>query len=402
MNLAIRDIRHDLARFFFTAVGVGMLLMIVMGMGGIYRGIVDDALLLANRIGADLWVVQQHTRGPFAEISRVPLNLEDRLRAVPGVLDARAFVSHTIQREHRGQPLRMVVQGLSWPGDKGRWLPLVVGRSLEAAHYEMVADALLGLELGECIPLGRDVYTVVGITRGMVGQSGDGMAFFTVRDALAIQFDNAPESVRLERAARKARSGRLDISQTQPFLTERLSGPSSALPAAARPLASAVLVQLAPGQNVKSVSDIVSGWTDVSVYSRDEQQELLMKTVDRPRRQLGLFRVLLVVVSAIVMALILYTLTLDKVHDIAMLKLMGARNRVIVGLILQQAILLGFLGYVFAFLAKDWVFPLFPRRVIITPEDLFLLAVVVLIISVLASLLGIWKAMRVQPNEVVS
>ena len=45
------------------------------------------------------------------------------------------------------------------------------------------------------------------------------------------------------------------------------------------------------------------------------------------------------------MALIIYTLTLDKAHDIAMLKLIGARNRVIVGLILQQALLLGAVGY---------------------------------------------------------
>ena len=72
--------------------------------------------------------------------------------------------------------------------------------------------------------------------------------------------------------------------------------------------------------------------------------------MDRARRQLGLFRALLIVVSAISMALILYTLTIDKLHDIAMLKLIGARNRVILGLILQQALLLGLLGYGIAYL----------------------------------------------------
>ncbi len=67
--------------------------------------------------------------------------------------------------------------------------------------------------------------------------------------------------------------------------------------------------------------------------------------VDKARRQLGLFRVILVIVSTIIMALILYTLTLDKIHDIAVLKLIGARNSVIGGLILQQAILMGTLGH---------------------------------------------------------
>ena len=149
MNLAIRDIRHNAGRFIFTTLGIGLLLMIVMGMGGIYRGLIYEATLLVDRVGADLWVVQGTTRGPFAEISRVPGNLEDRVRAVPGVAQARRFVSHTIQREHQGKPLRMVVQGLAWPDDRGEWVPLVAGRALGQAHYEMIADRSLGLPLGE-------------------------------------------------------------------------------------------------------------------------------------------------------------------------------------------------------------------------------------------------------------
>ena len=66
MNLAVRDIRHNAGRFAFTTVGIGMLLMIVMGMGGIYRGLIHEATLLVDRVGADLWIVQGRTRGPFA------------------------------------------------------------------------------------------------------------------------------------------------------------------------------------------------------------------------------------------------------------------------------------------------------------------------------------------------
>ena len=72
MNLAWKDIQHNLGRFALTTLGIGMLLMIVMGMGGIYRGLIEDATLLIERIGADVWVVQRDTRGPFAEVSRVP------------------------------------------------------------------------------------------------------------------------------------------------------------------------------------------------------------------------------------------------------------------------------------------------------------------------------------------
>ena len=151
------------------------------------------------------------------------------------------------------------------------------------------------------------------------------------------------------------------------------------------------------------VAATVAAWPDVSVHTRDGQEQLLVHgMIDKARRQIGLFRALLVIISTIIMALILYTLTLDKIHDIAMLKLMGARNAMIAGLILQQALLLGALGYGIAWVVGGWVFPRFPRRVLIAPEDLWGLAVVVALISVLASLLGIWKAMRVEPNKVLS
>lgn len=107
MNLALHDIRHNRGRFILTALGIGLLLMIVLGMSGIYRGMIVDALVLVDHMDADLWVVQRSTRGPFAEISRVPSKLENRLRAVPGVQNARNFVMHTVQREHRGRPLRI-------------------------------------------------------------------------------------------------------------------------------------------------------------------------------------------------------------------------------------------------------------------------------------------------------
>ncbi|MCB1208411.1 MAG: ABC transporter permease [Verrucomicrobiales bacterium] len=403
MNLAVRDIRHNSGRFAFTTVGIGLLLMIVMGMGGIYRGLIYEATLLVDRVGADLWVVQGHTRGPFAEVSRISASLEDRVRAVPGVAQSRRFVSHTIQRVHQGRPLRMVVQGLSWPEDRGEWIPLVAGRALGQAHYEMIADLSLRLPLGEKIKLGRDEYEVVGHTRGMVGTSGDGLTFFTVSDAQAIQFDVPGEAVRLERAARRARLEGIEIGRLQPLLLDRAAGPSSSIPALSRPQVSAVLVTLHPDADAAAVRATLDTWPDITVFSTQEQKDLLLSgMVDKAKRQLGLFRVLLIIISTIIIALIIYTLTLDKIRDIALLKLIGARNRVIGGLILQQSLLMGAFGYALAWGIGQFTFPHFPRLVVVELADLISLGFIVLVISTLASLLGIWKALSVEPNTVLS
>lgn len=403
MNLAYKDIRHHLGRFVLTAIGIGLLLTIVMGMGGIYRGLVHEATLLVDTIQSDLWIVQRGTRGPFAEVSRVPSNLVLRVAAVPGIVNARGFVSHTIQRELRGLPLRMVVVGLDWPVDKGAWLPLIAGRPLARGHYEMIADKSLGLELGERIPLGKEIYTVVGIAAGMVGTGGDGLVFFSLPDAQAIQFDKPGEAIRLERAARQGRVAGMDWGATQPSLLERAMSLSSEIPSLGPPEISAVIARIAPGYDPRGVASVLSGWEDVTVHARQGQIDLLLQgMVDKARRQLGLFSALLTLISAIIMALILYTLTLDKIHDIALLKLIGAPNRVILGLILQQALILGTLGFGLAYLIGQRLFPIFPRRVVLTEADLVRLALIVLGISVLSSLLGIWRALSVSPNEAIS
>ena len=63
--------------------------------------------------------------------------------------------------------------------------------------------------------------------------------------------------------------------------------------------------------------------------------------VDRARRQIGLFTTILLIVSAVIIALIIYTMTMEKLRQIATLKLIGAPDSKIVGLIVQQALVLG-------------------------------------------------------------
>ncbi len=400
MNLASRDIRHHFGRFALTTVGVSMLLMIVMGMGGIYRGLVFEATLLIDRLGANLWVVQEGTRGPFAEISRIPMNMVDRVAAVPGIAEAHEFVYTTIQRQKDGRPLRMAVLGLDWPSDKGEWLPLADGRSLAQAHYEMVADRSLGLRLGEHLKLGKDTYTVVGLTAGMTDPSGNGFAFFSVQDAQAVQFDLPGEAIRLERATRRERTAANDIGATDPALLDRAAQPSAKIPVLPRNYMSAVVAWIKPGVRMEDTKAIIDRWPDVSTFTREQEENLLLQgVVEKAKRQLAMFRMLLTIISAVIMALILYTMTLDKLHDIAVLKLIGASNWVILGLILQQALTLGALGYGLAYLLGQRLFPMFPRRVVLTSRDLWQLAFVVLGISIAASLIGVWKALRVSPNQ---
>ncbi|MDH5299463.1 MAG: ABC transporter permease, partial [Desulfobulbaceae bacterium] len=74
-------------------------------------------------------------------------------------------------------------------------------------------------------------------------------------------------------------------------------------------------------------------------------------------------------------------------------------NRVIVGLILQQSLLMGVVAYWIGYGLIRLTYDKFPRRVELVAFDLQLLFAVVLVICVAASLAGIRKAMRVEPAQ---
>ena len=400
MNLAFRDIKYNFGRFLLTTAGISLLLMVVMGMGGIYRGLIQEATLIIDRSGADIWVVQRNTKGPFAEVSKLPRQLEYRLKAIEGVDSAEPFVSHTVQRDFQKRILRLTIQGLP---DSGAWLPIIQGRALQHGHYEMLADKSAKLPLGTTLRLGKDTFTVVGITDRMNSPAGDAMVFVSLNDALTIQFDTPAEAIRNERNARLRRFDHSSYGSTSVDHSETLASENSRPAALPEQQISAVLLKVNPAYSVEEIMAKLKTLPDITACTSQEQRQIMLSGfVARSRKQLLLFRTILITVSTVVMTLILYTLTLDKLHSIAMLKLIGARNRVIIGMIMQQSLVIGILAFGTARFFGQWVYPHFPRRVVLVSGDLWLLFGIVTGISILASIAGIIKAMRTNAGEVLS
>jgi len=121
--------------------------------------------------------------------------------------------------------------------------------------------------------------------------------------------------------------------------------------------------------------------------------------IEKARMQLGLFRVILLVISAVIISLIIYTSTLDKIKVIATLKLIGSPNRVIIGMILQQSLLMGFIAYFIGYGLILLTYEKFPRRIVLETFDMQMLFVIVMAICIISSFVGIRKALKVEPGE---
>jgi len=371
MNLALKDIRHGLFRFVLTCFGLGLLMTVVLAMIGIYNGLVADALAVVKAPAADVWVVEADTKGPFAEASSIPASTRDAVARMPGVAEAGAITYQTIEATHAGRTLRLYVIGFA-PGRPGGPQAIAEGRGLGTSHFELLADRKTGLAIGDTVRLGRDRFSVVGLVEDAMNSGGDPAVYVTLADAMALQTALDPAAARVQTAR----------------------GDEGARPATV----AAVIARLEPGADVALLTATVRQWKHLAALGQAEQEELLLASVvDRARRQIGLFLGILLSVSAVVIALIIYTMTMEKIKQIATLKLIGAPDRTIIGLIVQQALILGAaglgIGLALILLVKDN----FPRRVVLEPFNVMVLSGIILVVCIAASGLGVRAAMKVDP-----
>lgn len=396
MNLAIRDILHHRWRFIQTSLGLGLLIAVVMSMGGIYRGLIADATVALTSTGADLWVVQQDTEGPFAAASRLPEDAEYGIAAVPGIAWASGLSFQNMQISRFGKPLRFFLVGYKLDGLGGPPV-IIAGRNIRQAHYEMVVDKGMKMGLGETIRLGLHDYTVVGITKGMAAVAGDPYAYVTLADAQDIQFKTDNDAIRNSRARIEQQMSLVtaltpaQITQLTPIVTEI---------AVSTHIVNAVVAKLAPGADLQKVQESIQRWNHYRAISTAEQAKILTAgMIQKSKMQLGLFRIILLIISAVIITLIIYTMTMEKVRVIATLKLIGSPNHVVAGLVLQQSLLIGLIAYIFGYIIISMTYDKFPRRVELIPFDLQMLFAIVMFICVLSSLLGVRKALKVDASQ---
>ena len=398
ISLAGRDILHAWGKFVFTGVGLGLLIGVTLVMAGVYRGMVDDGKALLDNSGADLWVVQKDTLGPYAESSSLNDDLYRAILAMPGVARAANVTYLTMQVRQGERDVRSMVVGIV-PGETGGapgWPPyLVAGRQITRGHYEAVADIATGFRLGDRLRIRRNQYTVVGLTRRMVSSSGDPMVFIPLKDAQEAQFLKDNDAIWQSRRRTEANPA---------FNRPGVPGLLDAVIAsqASNNFVNAILVRLKAGAAPDEVAQSIRRWKRLTVYTRLQMEEILIgKLIATSSKQIGMFLVILAVVSAAIVAFIIYSLTMDKIREIAVLKLIGTRNRTIAAMIMQQALALGVIGFAVGKITATFAAPLFPKYVLLMPQDSVAGFFAVLVICALASVIAIRMALKVDPAEAI-
>ncbi len=376
--LAKEDIRHTLGKFVITAMGVGMLLGLVLIMIGVYRGRIVDAESLLNDLNVDLWVVQEGTLGPFAEPSRVQEDSQYMIQSLQGVDKCSVITFQNIQLPKNKSKVRVFAVGYDVYGDINPINParLVTGRMLATDHYEIVVTDTTGFTLHDKIQLGRNIYTVVGVTHGSVSSGGELLVYISLKDAQELQFSYSNKRIQADR---------------ERGITNRNTH-----------MVNAVIATIKPGYNAENVAVDIRKWHHKSVYTKVQQRAVLTKyVVEKASKQIGLFTAILVIVATIIISLIIYTMTLEKMKEISIMKLIGLPNSMIVRMIVEETLLLGILAFMFGNIFSHLIYAKFPKRVVLEIPDAWMLFGVVVVASIIASFIAVKKVINADPAAAI-
>lgn len=376
LYLSARDLVADRTRVLTTGVGLGLLFTVVLAMGGIYRGMVEDAVAqsaLYRPTAPDeaLWVVEADTHGPFAAPSRVDRSWNERLAGVPRVKRVQAVRSAalTMHVAGRTQPLLLVAVSVD---------PNAPPAGLERAEIpgigagDAILDRSANVPIGTRLTLGSDEVVVRGLSTGRLAPTGDPLLFLGDSDFRKLSRAGNAASLRERRS---------------------VSGGDSV---------SAFVVTSAT-RDLPLVQAALRKQPSIRVAGDEEQRTWMLEgAVDKARKQIGLFRAILAIVSSVILTLIVQQMVSSQQKEIALFKIMGARNLALFRFIFIKSAALVSLGSAFAWGAAQVAFPRFPRRVIVGSMDYILLVVAALILAALATLVAYRKAMNIEASTLLA
>jgi len=361
-NLVTANIKSRPTRTFISilAVALGVILMLVVG--GIVKGTLDDYLGRTMAVGSD-FILQPPGSSVFYALSDPGLNEKyaDLVREVPGVVAVTPVLAKFNSKQFG------LVFGIDWDTYNqfpGR-LDIIKGNpSLQGDEVivdQMYADANK-LDVGMKTEIMNYEYTVTAICR-----PGAAVRVFLPLETFKERTGTPPDKVTI--LFIKAADG-ADREKVYAALQEKFQGFS---------------------------------------LLRASDQNLLLAEAKMPG--LDEFRILIVVVSMLlafmIILLAMYTTIFERTREIGILKSLGASRRFIVGMILKEsAMICGLgvsLGIVISEIVRVVIVARFPTlQVSMTAADLGKGFVLGVLAGVLGALYPAYKAARMDPVKALS
>lgn len=337
------DFRARLQRFLVIGFGMALVLAITLLLSAFSEGFRLRSEQLLDVFGGDRFLVAEGASGPMTSSTRFPADLIDLFDDAG--IEARSLFLTQNAVEIDGAPASVVVVGTT--GDEPG-LRLTAGRTVSGPGEAVTDEALVELKLGDEFVLAGHPLTVVG----------------TVEHAT---WDIATAGLFIERAT----------------AIEILAGGQDVITAIAI-------------EGDAALPELPEGFT---VHSKSEAfEDVLSRTADA-KRSIDSFKFTLWVLAIVIVGAVLYLAAIERVRDFAIFKATGASNTdLVLGLGLQAAIV-GVIAGVLSIGLAQLMKPVYPGLLSLPASIAWPVIPVSVVIAVLSSIVGVRRAIKVDPSQ---
>jgi putative ABC transport system permease protein len=164
--LTYRNVLADRRRLTASVLGVGLAVMLILLLDGMWAGIQRQTTVYTDRAGADLYVLQPGVRDLTAGASTLPLQTLPAVRADPGVKWAAPVRTAYVILQLHNKKVAVYVVG-SVPGEKGGAWSLNTGRPPRTNNEIVVGRVVArrhGIRVGDQMDVTGQRLRVVGIS----------------------------------------------------------------------------------------------------------------------------------------------------------------------------------------------------------------------------------------------
>lgn len=351
IHLAFRNLFQQKFRLSLSIGGVALAMMLIVFLNGFQAGIFRQVTAYLDHTPADLVVAEEDITKMLGASSRLPAGAADLAQGVPGIARIIPIVSQFVTLDIHDKKVVTYLVGYDPELGGGPWA-LKAGR-LPTGDDEVVLDAVMAdthrLKLGDTLEILDEDFTVVGLSEGTTSWMAS-FIFLEKRGAERLFLNPGMTSFLLLRLEPGA-----DPATVETRLRRRLRE-----------------VEILPAAVIKQ-NDI----------------NLMVKVFAIP---LQVMTTIAFAVGTAILGMIIYTATVERMREYGVLKAVGAKNRHLYGLVIQQGLVTALFGIILglglAGMMAQGVMNAFPKfLVLLQPGSIVLTALVGLLMGLLAAVL---------------
>ena len=410
VSIARKNLFEDIPRFLVAQAGIMFAVSLVTIQTGIFNGVIRSTSLLVDSSRADIWVASK--RMVHLELTE-PILFDHLARAkkVDGVDRAEALMTGVSRWQVPKGELTVVKlwgfdpQGqLFVPGEmekgnisalKEPYTVLIDRSDLKSLRMKKIGDkAEIGSLPAKLAVIAQDTQSVLS------------SAFVFASLETVNAYNNSRVSSKLDC---KWISGEIKCTNVYQKSegSEKTDSPSPPQP---RPLSlntsiSFILIKAKPGQDLQKLKkDLETASPDTRAYTTEELSHRIREYWQKRTGIgfiLGLGAAVGMIVGVAIVGQILYSSVSDHIKEFGTLKAMGASNRVIYGVIVEQSLWMAVIGYVPGMLLcwglGNWTLATQGIVILITPLSAIGVFGVTVLMCVGSALFAIQKVSHVDP-----